>query len=194
MKILDLGCGTSKVNNAIGMDNAALPGVDIVHDLLDFPYPFNSEEFDEIYLNHVIEHFNINQINLIFDECFRLLKSNSKLIIAVPHAFSLAAYTDPTHKMFFTFGSINFWDASNIKAYYKEIKSSWNLIETSTRVTKFNWKSYRLRKVDNFYSKWLSRRINNCLNNTNFPSIADRIVMKSNCQFVEIKWVLKKIN
>ena len=37
MKILDLGCGEKKVNGAIGLDNLQLPGVDVVHELLNFP-------------------------------------------------------------------------------------------------------------------------------------------------------------
>ena len=39
MKGLDLGCGSLKVEGAVGLDNVSIPGVDIVHDLLDFPSP-----------------------------------------------------------------------------------------------------------------------------------------------------------
>ena len=51
MRILDLGCGDNKVEGAVGLDNIALPEVDIVHDLLSFPYPLKDEAFDIIYLN-----------------------------------------------------------------------------------------------------------------------------------------------
>ena len=37
MKVLDVGCGTAKVNGAIGIDRINLPGVDVVHDLNKFP-------------------------------------------------------------------------------------------------------------------------------------------------------------
>ena len=53
MKILDLGCGDNKVEGAIGLDNIALSEVDIVHDLLHFPYPIKANSFDTIYLRHV---------------------------------------------------------------------------------------------------------------------------------------------
>src|SRR2546427_12270220 len=36
--ILDLGCGARKVDGAFGIDIAALPGVDVVHDLERRPY------------------------------------------------------------------------------------------------------------------------------------------------------------
>ena len=43
LNILDLGCGSVKAEGAVGLDNVGLPGVDIVHDLLDFPYPIENE-------------------------------------------------------------------------------------------------------------------------------------------------------
>ena len=48
MKILDLGCGDNKVEGAIGLDNIALSEVDIVHDLLNFPYPIKTNSFNTI--------------------------------------------------------------------------------------------------------------------------------------------------
>ena len=74
MKILDLGCGDNKVEGAIGLDNIALSEVDIVHDLLHFPYPIKDNSFDTIYLRHVIEHFIIDKIINIMNECYRILK------------------------------------------------------------------------------------------------------------------------
>lgn len=44
--MVDLGCGNAKTVGAIGVDNVALPGVDVVHDLLDFPYPFDTGSAD----------------------------------------------------------------------------------------------------------------------------------------------------
>ena len=105
MKILDLGCGDNKVEGAVGLDNIVLPEVDIVHDLLQFPYPIEANSFDTIYLRNVIEHFNIDNINNIMNECYRILKKDGQFFVNVPHIFSIAAFTDPTHKQFFTFGS-----------------------------------------------------------------------------------------
>ena len=116
MKILDLGCGKNKVPNSIGLDNVQLPGVDIEHDLLNFPYPFEDESINKIYLRHVIEHFDFKEINLILNECYRILKKDGQLLITVPHVFSISAFIDPTHKSFFTFGSGQFWDRNSSKA------------------------------------------------------------------------------
>ncbi|MBT6940020.1 MAG: class I SAM-dependent methyltransferase [Candidatus Marinimicrobia bacterium] len=192
MKILDLGCGENKVPNSIGLDNVQLPGVDVEHDLLDFPYPFENESIDKIYLRHVIEHFTIENINLILNECNRLLRKDALLIITVPHVFSISAFIDPTHRSYFTFGSVQFWDENSSKAYYKESQMKWKLIKTVCRVNWFDWKSYQLKKLNNFFSYFIEKRINKAINSLNNPSKADRIVKKLSFQLVEIDWTIKK--
>ena len=192
MKSLDLGCGENKVPNSIGLDNVQLPGVDIEHDLLNFPYPFENESIDKIYLRHVIEHFTIENIKLILDECNRLLRKDALLIITVPHVFSISAFIDPTHRSYFTFGSGQFWDENSSKAYYKESQMKWKLIKTVCRVNWFDWKSYQLKKLNNFFSYFIEKRINKAINSLNNPSKADRIVKKLSFQLVEIDWTIKK--
>ena len=192
MKILDLGCGDNKVEGAVGLDNIALPEVDIVHDLLSFPYPLKDEAFDIIYLRHVIEHFDINEINLVLNECHRILSNHGKLNISVPHAFSIAAYTDITHKSYFTFNSGKFWDKSHSKSYYKDRVLRWDLIQIDSKVNWFDWKRYRLRKVDLILSALMNNKIKKALKNKQNPSLADRLVKKYSFQFVEIRWTFRK--
>ncbi|MFZ3090382.1 MAG: class I SAM-dependent methyltransferase [Nitrospirota bacterium] len=72
-KILDLGCGNRKVAGAIGVDCIGYPVVDVVHDLNQFPYPFEDASFDAVVLNHVIEH--LEDIPHTLNEVQRLLKS-----------------------------------------------------------------------------------------------------------------------
>ena len=192
-KILDLGCGNVKVSGAVGLDNIALPEVDIVHDLLHFPYPIKANSFDTIYLRHVIEHFNIDKINNIMNECYRILTKDGQLYINVPHVFSIAAFTDPTHKQFFTFGSGYFWGKKYQKSYYNEIDSSWELVNVKcSRITWFDWKHYQLKRLDKFLSSLMKKRINRVLLNVNNPSLADRIIRKYNFQFCEIQWMFRK--
>ena len=192
-KILDIGCGYNKVENSVGMDIAKLKGVDVVHDILNFPYPFNNNTFNAIYLRHVIEHFNIEEIKKVLSECYRILSDDGTLIISVPHAFSLAAYTDVTHKNFFTFNSGKFFDKNYSKSYYN-INSNfkYKLIKIDCTVCWFDWKSRFSRELDNILSKLIRLRLLNALKKQYNPSLADRIVRKNSYQFVEIKWVFKK--
>ena len=193
MKILDLGCGDNKVEGAVGLDNIALSEVDIVHDLLHFPYPIKANSFDTIYLRHVIEHFNIDRINKIMNECYRILKKDGQLFINVPHVFSIAAFTDPTHKQYFTFGSGYFWGKKYQKSYYSDIDSCWELLNVEcSRITWFDWKKYQLKRLDRFLSSIMKMRINNALQKVANPSLADRIIKKYSLQFCEIQWIFRK--
>ena len=192
-RILDLGCGTVKVEGAVGLDNTDLHGVDIIHDLLLFPYPIQDESFDIIYLRNVLEHFDFKQINDIMNECFRILISGELLRIHVPHVFSISAFIDPTHKSYFTFGSMQFWDLKNSKEYYKIIDNNWKVINTKADVVWFNWKGYQARKLDKLFSKYLAIRISKAIGDNNNPSLADRLIMKYNTHYTGILWELQKI-
>tara|TARA_B100001250_G_scaffold92747_1_gene77192 strand:- start:14104 stop:14703 length:600 start_codon:yes stop_codon:yes gene_type:complete len=193
-RILDIGCGNNKVKDSIGMDIVDLDQVDVVHDILKTPYPFNNESFEKIYLRHVIEHFTIEDIKKVLSECYRILSHNGKIVISVPHAFSLAAYTDVTHKTFFTFNSGKFFDYNHSKSYYnKNSNFKYKLIKIDCSVCWFDWKSRFFRRVDKFLSQLVKRKLLNALKKYYKPSLADRIVRKNSYQFVEIKWIFKKI-
>ncbi len=190
--IIDLGCGENKVANAIGVDHVRLPPVDVVHDLLSFPYPFDDSVADHVYLRHVIEHFALNHIQLIFAEVHRILRSGGTMHVHVPHVFLIAAWIDVTHKSFFTFGSADFWNRSGSKAYYLETTNIWQLVSTRSRVTILNWKRYRLRQLDSFLSQLATRCLNWLLKLSDAPGSADLIVKLLPLFFVEIQWQLVK--
>jgi SAM-dependent methyltransferase len=190
--ILDLGCGNAKEPGAVGLDNVQLPGVDIVHDLREFPYPFKDATADEIYLKHVVEHFALADLQRIFGEAYRILKPGGVMHVRVPHVFSVAAWVDPTHRMGFTFLTGIFFTAGADKAYYKETQNLWELVDTSARVTWFNWKRYRLRQLDSGLSWLYAKVLNFLLRRPNMPGSADLLVKLVPAFFVEIRWRFKK--
>jgi SAM-dependent methyltransferase len=190
--ILDLGCGTTKEPNAFGVDNVELPGVDLVHDLLDFPYPIVTASAKEVYLKHVLEHFSFADLQRILAEVYRILEPGGLVHIHVPHVFSVAAWVDPTHRMGFTFESIGFLTVSADKAYYKETENRWELIATTARVTWFNWKRYSMRRLDAGISKMVSACLNWLLRRRGWPGSADLFVKLLPIFFAEIRWQLRK--
>jgi hypothetical protein len=94
--------------------------------------------------------------------------------------------------MAFTFGSIKFFDAKAMKAYYKETDSCWELVDTSARVTWFNWKRYRMRQIDTFFSRIIAGWLYWLLRQPNLPGSADLLVKALPLFFVEIRWKLRK--
>ena len=97
---LNLGCGKRIKKGWINVDIAKIDGIDIVHDLNKFPYPFNDCSVDYILLDNVLEHLD-NPL-AVMNECYRILKNGGKIKINVPHFKYRAAFTDPEHKHFFT--------------------------------------------------------------------------------------------
>jgi|SaaInlStandDraft_7_1057024.scaffolds.fasta_scaffold163698_1 SAM-dependent methyltransferase len=114
-KVLDLGCGINKAQGTVGVDCVALPSVDVVHNLNNFPYPFSDCEFDLVIARHSIQH--LDNIVLVMEEIHRILKDGGQFKIYVPHYASDNYNTDPTHKTHFGFRSMNYF-ADNIPFHY----------------------------------------------------------------------------
>ena len=55
---LDIGCGANKHPGFVGIDYRPLKGVDIVHNLEQFPYPLKDESVLVAISSHVLEHIN----------------------------------------------------------------------------------------------------------------------------------------
>ena len=95
--IVDLGCGTSKVSGAIGIDRLSHPGVNIICDF-ETSLPLKSDSVDTLHASHVIEHI----ANLIpfMEEIYRVCKPGALVYITSPYYTSRGAYRDPTHVRF----------------------------------------------------------------------------------------------
>lgn len=55
---LDIGCGENKQDGFVGIDMRASSGVDIVHDLEEFPWPLPDDCVVLAIASHVVEHIN----------------------------------------------------------------------------------------------------------------------------------------
>jgi len=107
MKI-DIGCGSSKREGYIGVDILQLPGVDVVHNLDKFPYPFDDNSIDNVWMDQVLEH--LKEPMLVVEELYRICKSGALIYIGVPYFRSFYAAIDPTHRNFFSVEYFNYFD------------------------------------------------------------------------------------
>lgn len=83
---LNLGCGIDIRPGYVNVDFRDSPGVDLVYDLSRFPWPFEDSSVDEILMLDFLEHFPYSQTRRILLECFRVLRSDARLVIQVPDA------------------------------------------------------------------------------------------------------------
>lgn len=99
-KTLDLGCGNAKSPGAIGVDLCVDTEADVVADLNAPNLPFKSETIDEVIMTDSLEH--ANDVRATLKQTARLLRPEGTIFIRVPHFSSLHAYSDFTHRHFFS--------------------------------------------------------------------------------------------
>lgn len=83
MKYLNLGCGYRYHDFWTNVDFVSTGKNVVAHNLLK-GIPFKNENFDVVYHSHVLEHFTQEEGEVFLKECFRVLKPNGVLRIAVP--------------------------------------------------------------------------------------------------------------
>lgn len=130
MKI-SLGCGEEieQDEDWVNVDFVKLPGVDVTHNLMNFPYPFEDNSADYIKAKDLIEHLD----NYVYDiepkegggyklsagkptiisfveECHRILKPGATLWIQTPGWDADFLWLDPTHVRGFDVRSMDFFD------------------------------------------------------------------------------------
>jgi SAM-dependent methyltransferase len=104
--VLDVGCGSNKRPGAIGLDISVDTDADIVHDLDVFPYPIEDDSFDHVILQDVIEH--VAEPMRVAAEMHRILRPGGRLQLRTPHFSSALAYSDPTHRHFYSTTAIRY--------------------------------------------------------------------------------------
>jgi predicted SAM-dependent methyltransferase len=95
--LLDIGCGSNKQPGFIGMDKRALDGVDIVHDLEQFPWPLEDSSCHIVVGHHIVEHIKPWLMLQFMDELWRIMKPNGQLALSMPYGWSKGFIADPTH-------------------------------------------------------------------------------------------------
>lgn len=104
-RILDLGCGGHKVPGAVGVDRDPRSQADVLGDLDAKRLPFRDGLFDEVHLNHVIEH--LQDVVAVMAEVHRVSKSGAVVTVRTPHFSSIHSYTDPGHRQRLARGSMD---------------------------------------------------------------------------------------
>ncbi len=117
---LNFGCGKDIKPGYLNVDIVRLPGVDKVVDFEKFPYPFKDDVFDEVYINQVLEH--LSNLVRVMEELRRICKNHAIIRVFVPHYNHLNAFKDPTHKLFFTPETFDYFTSEFNLNYYTKAR------------------------------------------------------------------------
>ncbi|MEK6843252.1 MAG: hypothetical protein AABY04_02085 [Candidatus Micrarchaeota archaeon] len=105
---LNLGSGITKQKEGwVNLDIIKSEGVDVIHDLNKFPYPFKTGSVEKVNAEHIIEH--LPDIIAIMKELHRICKNGALIRIKVPYFRHQNCYDEPTHVHFFTERSFRFF-------------------------------------------------------------------------------------
>ena len=104
---LNLGCGHNIKEGWVNLDIEKRKGVDVVHNLEEFPYPFKSNHFDLILADNVLEH--LEDTIGVMAEIHRILKPRGQVILRFPYFQHPNAWVDPTHKKCLTAETFNYF-------------------------------------------------------------------------------------
>lgn len=93
-KKLNLGCGTHQRPGDEWLNVDAVPDCtpDLIIDLNERPWPFESESVEYILASHVFEH--LENTEEVLRECTRVLKSGGKLEVRLPLGLDMRADSD----------------------------------------------------------------------------------------------------
>lgn len=96
---LNLGSSDTKIKGFINVDMYPLDGVDVVHDLEVFPWPFPDNSVDMMVASQLVEHIDPHKGVFIkfMDEAWRVLKVGGQFMISTPYGGSSAYIQDPSH-------------------------------------------------------------------------------------------------
>jgi len=113
---LNLGAGKDIRPGYLNHDIADLPGIDSIHDLDQYPWPWGDNSFHEVLALDILEH--LYDFLRAMEELHRILKPGATVTIRVPYWNLSCAYIDPTHKRGFHEHTFHFFNVNS--EYYKE--------------------------------------------------------------------------
>ncbi len=135
---LQIGAGGKVIPGWKNLDLSPLPGIDVVHNLNSYPWPFADGEFEHILAIDVLEH--LDDLVKAMEEIHRILKPNGTIEIRVPYWNSYSFNTDPTHKIRFTEDTLRFFVTGtpfcNDRFYYS--KARFSIVEETFLICPIN--------------------------------------------------------
>ena len=115
-RVLNLGSGNKRRPDALNVDIVSDTHPDIVHNLNALPWPMQSNAFEEVFANDVIEH--LDDVVATMEQIHRVCRDGAVVRITVPHFSSGNAFTDPTHRHYFGRFSFSYFTGEHEFAFY----------------------------------------------------------------------------
>lgn len=113
---INLGAGTDIQPGWVNVDLVPLEGIDLIHNMAIYPWPFDDDTASNIRAVDVLEHLPSYTQDLkpgviaFIEECHRILKPGGVIFIQTPGWRAEFLWIDPTHVRGFDIKSMDFFD------------------------------------------------------------------------------------
>jgi SAM-dependent methyltransferase len=114
--ILNLGAGRKRRSDAFNVDLVAGTHPELVWDLNRLPWPLPSGHFREVLAYDVIEH--LEDLVAVMEEIHRVCAAGAVVRITLPHYSCANAFTDPTHRHYFSLFTFHYFTGENQWEFY----------------------------------------------------------------------------
>ncbi len=116
---LNLGCGFSKRDGFVNVDNSAHCAPDMIHDLETFPWPWADSSVDEILMRHVLEHLGATTdvYFAVLQEMYRVCRHDARITVVVPHPRHDDFLHDATHVRAVTLEGLSMFSRKNCEEW-----------------------------------------------------------------------------
>ena len=96
---LNLGCGKDYIDDWVNVDFYDDSKCDEVHDLEEFPWPWENDSVSEIKIIHTLEHLGADwKVYIkILQEMYRVCEDDATIEVRVPSPWHWNYISDPTH-------------------------------------------------------------------------------------------------
>ncbi len=96
---LNLGCGKDYIDGWVNVDLYDDSKCDVVHDLEEFPWPWEDDSVSEILIKHTLEHLGADwKVYIkILQEMYRICEDDAEIMVIVPSPWHRNFTHDPTH-------------------------------------------------------------------------------------------------
>jgi len=153
-QVLDFGCGKNKTIGSIGIDNDPNSDADVFHNLNELPYPFDSNTFDVVYCNNILEH--LPNLIWVMEELWRICKDGAIIKINTPHCSSCSAWADITHIRAFNTKAWSKIDKGYYSARFKYEVKSIKLVKVLPMNRKLEIRNPKwFRWWENYFCYWI---------------------------------------
>ena len=152
---LNLGCGKQPRESYINVDITRFPGVDIVHDLNKYPWPFKDSYFEMVRAPYVVEL--LDDFIKAIEEIWRISKPGAKVIVLSPLFPNMRSAQDPLTKKFMTWNTFDYFDVENDGLDYYS-KAKFNILKRTiifSRNKHLQWISFFPNIFPKFYCRFL---------------------------------------